>query len=59
VRGVRIALVDDVMTTGATLAEASRALLAAGALSVECWVVARTLPPGEKCGPAPETREWS
>ena len=45
VRGGRIALVDDVMTTGATLAEASRALLAAGADRVECWVVARTLPP--------------
>lgn len=45
VRGARIALVDDVMTTGATLAEASRVLLAAGAERVECWVVARTLPP--------------
>jgi ComF family protein len=45
VTGARIALVDDVMTTGATLAEASRALLRAGAVCVECWVVARTLPP--------------
>jgi ComF family protein len=45
VQGARIALVDDVMTTGATLAEASRALIAAGAERVECWVVARTLPP--------------
>ena len=45
VRGARIALVDDVMTTGATLAEASRTLIAAGAERVECWVVARTLPP--------------
>jgi ComF family protein len=45
VRGARIALVDDVMTTGATLAEASRTLVAAGAARVECWVVARTLPP--------------
>jgi ComF family protein len=45
VRGARIALVDDVMTTGATLAEATRTLLRAGAADVECWVVARTLPP--------------
>ena len=44
VRGARIALVDDVMTTGATLAEASRTLVDAGAARVECWVVARTLP---------------
>jgi ComF family protein len=40
----RIALVDDVMTTGATLAEAARTLMKAGAKRVECWVVARTLP---------------
>ena len=45
VRGARIALVDDVMTTGATLSEAARTLVAAGAERVECWVVARTLPP--------------
>jgi ComF family protein len=43
VRGVRIALIDDVMTTGATLAEAARILNDAGAADVECWVVARTL----------------
>jgi ComF family protein len=43
VRGARIALVDDVMTTGATLAEASRVLIDAGAARVDCWVVARTL----------------
>ena len=42
VHGARIALVDDVMTTGATLAEASRVLIEAGANRVECWVVART-----------------
>jgi ComF family protein len=43
VRGARIALVDDVLTTGATLAEATRTLRRAGAADVECWVVARTL----------------
>ena len=37
----RIILVDDVMTTGATLDAASSALLAAGACSVRCVVVAR------------------
>ncbi len=45
VRGARIALVDDVLTTGATLAEATRTLRRAGAADVECWVVARTLRP--------------
>ena len=45
VRGLRIALVDDVLTTGATLAEATRTLRQAGAADVECWVVARTLGP--------------
>ena len=45
VRGRHIAIVDDVMTTGATLAAAAKALRRAGALRVEAWVVARTPPP--------------
>lgn len=44
--GSRIALVDDVMTTGATLDSAAQAARAAGASIVEAWVGARTLPPG-------------
>ena len=43
--GRRIAIVDDVMTTGATLAAAAAAARRAGAVAVEAWVVARTLPP--------------
>lgn len=41
-RGQRILLVDDVMTTGATLAMATTALLQAGAASIDIAVVART-----------------
>ena len=37
----RVALVDDVMTSGATVAEAVRALLAGGAEEVQVWVAAR------------------
>ncbi len=42
VHGLRIALVDDVMTSGATLHEAALALRRAGAVDVQAWVVART-----------------
>ena len=42
--GKRIAIVDDVMTTGASLNELTKTLKKAGASHVECWVIARTLP---------------
>jgi predicted amidophosphoribosyltransferase len=42
VAGMTIAVVDDVMTTGASLEELARTLKSAGAASVENWVVART-----------------
>jgi ComF family protein len=45
VAGARIAVLDDVMTTGATLDEIAATLKRAGAARVENWVIARTFPP--------------
>ena len=42
VKGKKILLLDDVMTTGATLGVAAKALLSAGACAVDVVVVART-----------------
>lgn len=42
-RGLRIAVVDDVVTTAATVNALAAALLSAGAASVEAFAVARTL----------------
>lgn len=44
-RGARVVLVDDVFTTGATLAEAAVTLLEAGAGAVEAVTFARARPP--------------
>ena len=45
VGGKTVAVLDDVMTTGATLDEIAATLKAAGAARVTNWVVARTFPP--------------
>lgn len=46
-QGQHVALVDDVMTSGATLREAAAALRRAGAARVDAWVLARTPAPGD------------
>ena len=43
-KGLHVAVVDDVMTTGATLNELAKVLKKAGAARVTNYVVARTLP---------------
>jgi ComF family protein len=42
--GRNVILVDDVMTTGASLNALAKAVKAKGAAHVECWLIARTLP---------------
>ena len=44
--GLSVAVVDDVLTTGATLNEVALVLRRAGAARVQGWIAARTLPPG-------------
>jgi ComF family protein len=43
-RGLHVAIVDDVLTTGATAQELSRVLKGAGAARVSVWAAARALP---------------
>jgi ComF family protein len=43
--GQHVAIVDDVMTSGATMGEAAAALRRAGASRVDAWVLARTPAP--------------
>lgn len=42
--GKRVALVDDVLTTGASLNALAEAVRRCGATEIQAWVVARTLP---------------
>ena len=41
VSGRRVVIIDDVTTTGSTLAELAAALIAGGAVEVDAWCVAR------------------
>ncbi len=45
VSGKRIAIVDDVMTSGSSLNELAATLKKAGTVEVECWVMARAVRP--------------
>ena len=47
IRGRHVTIVDDVMTTGATLGELARTVLQAGATEVDVWVIARTPRPDD------------
>jgi len=50
VGGARVAVVDDVLTTGGTASALARELLAAGAESVEVWAVACSCRPAQRSG---------
>jgi ComF family protein len=51
--GRRVVIVDDVMTTGATMNELARVVKRAGARSVRAWVLARTLPEAKSAARSP------
>ena len=54
VRGRRFLLIDDVCTTGSTMASAAGALMEAGAAGVVCAALAGGRRKTEKTGTAPE-----
>lgn len=49
--GMHVAIVDDVMTSGASMHELAQVLRRAGAAEISAWVVARALPGGKKNAP--------
>lgn len=55
IHAASVAVIDDVMTTGATLDEVARCLRRAGAARVEVWAVARTPPGGARFPAAAES----
>ena len=42
-KGKRVALVDDVITTASTVTECARVLRAGGAAEIEIWAIARAV----------------
>lgn len=49
-QGLRLAVIDDVITTGSTVNALAAALIDAGAKRVEGWAIARTQPPRLQAG---------
>jgi len=49
--GKHVALVDDVMTTGATLNELAKTLRKRGVIEISNWIIARALPEKSQTGP--------
>jgi ComF family protein len=61
IEGRHVAIVDDVLTTGATVNEIARTLWTAGARQVSVWVLARTPAPTQRSAlpPAPSHQAWA
>ena len=51
-KGMNVAIVDDVITTGATVNALAASLRGAGAETIHAWALARALPRGSAAGPS-------